>query len=249
MILLNSKDVKHKAWLCRILSEIYDDQVLSSILYFKGGTCATMRGFLDRFSVDLDFDFVGEKSDFVVVRKKMEKIFLNLGLEIKEKSQKVPQYFLKYIADLNERNTIKIDVTMPCPKANKYETVRLFEIDRIVNCQTKETMFANKLVACVDRFEKNKSIAGRDIYDIHYFFVEGLRYEKNVILERKNIKNIEIFFKELSAFIKKNISQTIIDQDINFLLPYEKFNQIRKILKNEVLMFIDDEIKRIRKKI
>ncbi|MEK7202761.1 MAG: nucleotidyl transferase AbiEii/AbiGii toxin family protein [Patescibacteria group bacterium] len=245
MILPNLKNIKHKAWLYRILSAIYDDQVLSSLFYFKGGTCAAMRGFLDRFSIDLDFDFVGKNSDLDMARKKMEKIFLNLGLEIKEKSQKVPQYFLKYPSAPNERNTIKIDVTMPPPKANKYEAVRLFEIDRIVICQTKETMFANKLVACVDRFEKNKSIAGRDIYDIHYFFIEGLKYEKNVIMERRNIKNIIIFFQELSIFIKNNINQTVISQDINFLLSYKKFNLVKKILKNETLMFINDEIKRI----
>ncbi|MFH1837954.1 MAG: nucleotidyl transferase AbiEii/AbiGii toxin family protein [Candidatus Kuenenbacteria bacterium] len=247
MILPNPKDIKHKIWLYRLLSAISDDQILPSLFYFKGGTCAAMRNLLDRFSVDLDFDFIGKNSDLEIARKKLEKIFLNLGLEIKEKSQKVPQYFLKYPAVANERNTIKIDATMPPPKSNKYEAVRFFEIDRIINCQTKETMFANKLVACIDRFEKNKSIAGRDIYDIHYFFIEGLRYEKNVILERRNIKNLRIFFQELSIFIKKNISQTIINQDINFLLSYEKFNQVRKILKNETLMFIDEEIKRITK--
>ena len=98
MILPNQKEAKHKAWLYRLLSEIADNQSLVSSLYFKGGTCAAMRGFLDRFSVDLDFDFIGKKNDLEPTRKQLEKIFKNLGLEIKEKSQRVPQYFLKYSA-------------------------------------------------------------------------------------------------------------------------------------------------------
>ena len=58
---------------------------------------------------------------------------------------------------------------MPPPKSNVYETVRLVEIDRIATCQTIETMFANKLVALIERREKTGSIAGRDLYDVHHF--------------------------------------------------------------------------------
>jgi predicted nucleotidyltransferase component of viral defense system len=245
MILPNPKDAKHKAWLYRLLSGIYDNQLLANSLYFKGGTCAAMRGMLDRFSIDLDFDFVASEKDIDSVRKNLEKVFSDLGLEIKEKSQKVPQYFLKYPADDNQRNTIKIDVTFPPPKLNKYEPVELGEIDRIVRCQTRETMFANKLVALIDRYEKNESIAGRDIYDIHYFFFQGFGYDSAVILERRKIKDVKIFFHDLIKFIEKNITQTIIDQDINILLPYDKFKKIRKILKSETLMFLRDELTRL----
>ena len=242
MILPNPKEAKHKAWLYRLLSEIYENQLLAASLYFKGGTCAAMRGLLDRFSIDLDFDYVGKNQDINLVRKNMEKVFKNLGLITKEKSQKVPQYFLKYPAKADERNTIKIDVTMPPPKSNKYEAVEMNEIDRIIMCQTTETMFANKLVALIDRYEKNNSIAGRDVYDIHYFFLQGFRYDKDVIIERRN-KILKDFFKELVIFIEKHITNTIIDQDINTLLSYDKFKKIRKILKQETLMFLRDEIK------
>lgn len=40
----------------RLLIEIVDQPVLAHNLVFKGGTCAGMLGYLDRFSVDLDFD-------------------------------------------------------------------------------------------------------------------------------------------------------------------------------------------------
>ena len=184
MILPNPKDAVHKAWLYRLLAELYDDPLIANSLYFKGGTCAAMLGWLDRFSVDLDFDYVGSKKDLERARKNMEKIFSGLGLEIKDKSRKVPQYFLKYPAPEGGRNTIKIDVTFPPPKANVYAAQRLAEIDRIARCQTIETMFANKLVALIDRWEKKESIAGRDLYDIYHFFLQGLNEIGGHIINR-----------------------------------------------------------------
>ena len=246
MILPDAKDAIHKAWLYRILSMFSDNNIISHSLYFKGGTCAAMRGFLDRFSVDLDFDYSDSGHDISVISSQMEVIFEKAGLMIKAKSDVVPQYFLKYdTPGRNHRNTIKIDVTMPPPVSNKYEPVRLNEIDRIFMCQTKETMFANKLVAALDRFEKNGSIAGRDIYDIHYFFISGYTYNKDVIFERRNITDIKIYFKELIDFIDRNITEKIITQDLNMLLPYKKFSMIRKVLKSETIMLLSDEMKRL----
>ena len=111
MLLPNPKDALHRAWLYRLLIAIYDNEYLSESLYFKGGTCAAMLGWLDRFSVDLDFDLMVEKNEMSKVRKEMEKIFKNLGMKIKDQSKNTPQYFLKYDAPKDFRNTLKIDVT------------------------------------------------------------------------------------------------------------------------------------------
>lgn len=244
MILPNPKEAIHKAWLYRLLSAIYDNQILANSFYFKGGTCAAMLGFLDRFSIDLDFDYTGKKGDLKIARKELEIIFKKLGLDVKDKSKKTPQYFLKYPAKPNQRNTIKIDTTFPLPKSNNYQAFRLNDIDRIVICQTIETMFANKLVALIDRWEKSDSIAGRDLYDIHHFFMQGFSYNEKVIIERRN-KDLIPFFQELVNFIEKKINQTIINQDINSLLLPDKFQKIRKVLKKETLMFLRDEIERM----
>lgn len=246
MILPSQKDAIHKAWLYRLLAEIYDKPELAGALYFKGGTCAAMLGYLDRFSVDLDFDFAGKSADVPAIQKNLENIFKNLGLEVKDKSRNVPQYFLKYPAKTGERNTIKLDVTFPPPQANKYEPREFIDIDRIITCQTIETMFANKLVALIERYEKNESIAGRDLYDIHHFFLQGFGYDKEVVKERRKKPVLE-FFKELAKFMEKNITETIINQDLNILLTPEKFQKIRKILKRETSMFLRDEILRLEK--
>ena len=245
MILPKKQDAKHKAWLYRLLSTIYNDPYLASVLCFKGGTSAAMRGFLDRFSIDLDFDYLGKKTEIKETSKKLEKIFKKLGLEIKDKSLSVPQYFLRYPSKIGARNPLKIDITYPAPKSNKYETIRFKEIDRIITTQTIETMFANKLVALIERYEKNKSIAGRDLYDIHHFFFNGFDYNSEVIKERRQKKVID-FLIELVVFIKKEITQTIIDQDINHLIQYDKFKKLRLVIKKETLMFLNDEIERLK---
>ncbi|MCF7820276.1 MAG: nucleotidyl transferase AbiEii/AbiGii toxin family protein [Candidatus Pacebacteria bacterium] len=245
MITLNSQDAIHKAWLYRVLIAIVDNSNLRG-LYFKGGTCASMAGFLDRFSVDLDFDYVGEKKYLTKLRYELENTFENLGLEIKDASVKVPQFFLKYpTKNISARNTLKIDINFPPPKANVYKAIRLVDIDRVVICQDIATMFANKLVAVLDRFDRNNSIAGRDIYDIHHFFINDYDYNKDVIIERTGLNSID-FFKKLSAFITDQITETILSQDLNQLIPYERFNKLRKILKRETIMFLNDEIVRLK---
>ena len=120
MILPDKKDAIHKAWLYRILEAVADDRYLADKLYFKGGTCASMLGWLDRFSIDLDFDFNGSDKDLRLARQALENIFAKLGLAIKDKSKVGLQYFLKYKTDEAERNILKIDVTFPIIKSSIY---------------------------------------------------------------------------------------------------------------------------------
>lgn len=230
----------HKLWLSRLLTAFADERELSAQLYFKGGTSAAFRGLLDRFSVDLDFD-LSAKSDLHQVQEKMEQIFLELGLTIKDQSSQVPQYFLKYPAAEGQRNTLKIDVLFPAPLANQYETLRIKEIDRVWQCQTIETMFANKLVAVIDRYEKTKSIAGRDIYDIHHWLLKGYHFNEAVIEERRLV-SAKIYLKQLLEFIDAKVTETIINQDINMLIPAPEFQKIRKVLKTETLMLLKDRL-------
>ncbi|MEK7113921.1 MAG: nucleotidyl transferase AbiEii/AbiGii toxin family protein, partial [Patescibacteria group bacterium] len=92
----NREDNVHKAWLYRLLEAIASDSYLSSVLYFKGGTCASMLGWLDRFSVDLDFDYAGDTENIKKTKDALEKVFASVGLSIKDKSQNGIQYFLRY---------------------------------------------------------------------------------------------------------------------------------------------------------
>lgn len=240
MVNLKKQSTRHEMHMHRLLSEILDNKYLAVNLYFKEGTCARMLGFLDRFSVDLDFD-LSPKADKKKCKEILLKIFNDLDLEIKDQSSKALQFFLKYPAPLNERNTLKIEILDKSFKNNDYIPQYLSPIDRTANCQTIETMFANKLVALTDRFKKGQSIAGRDIYDIHYFFKEGLDYKKEIIKERTK-KDYKAYFQELKEFIEKRITIEILEQDLSSLVSPQDLKKIKKYIKQETLNFLDAEI-------
>jgi predicted nucleotidyltransferase component of viral defense system len=224
-----------------VLEAIADDDYLTNVLYFKGGTCAAMLGWLSRFSVDLDFDYVGDTHGVPATRGALNSIFSKLGMAVKDSSNNGIQYFLKYT---NEgRNTLRLDSSFPVLKANTYAPQRLLDIDRILMCQTKETMVAHKLLALIGRFENTGHVAGRDMYDLHTFFMKGYEYNADVIQEARGV-SVKKFLSDLTDFIEREISQTVINEDPNMLLPPSEFAAIRTVLKREVLTLLKDEIVR-----
>ena len=223
----------HKAQLSRLMIKIADNTILGQNLYFKGGTCAAMFGFLDRLSVDLDFD-IKPSADKTKIHQEFYAIFKRLKFEIKNESSRVLQFFLRYPALPNTRNTLEVDALGEIYKSNIYEPRYLAEIDRIVNCQSLETMFANKLAAVQDRWLKRKKIVGRDIYDIHHFFYRGFSYSSELIKERTGMEPKK-YLAWLREFISEKLTDKTIDEDLNTLLTHEQFHAIRKTLKLEVL--------------
>lgn len=243
MLIVRPEDTLHKAWMCRVLTALVDDPVLVHALRFKGGTCAAMRGFLNRFSVDLDFDVLGSRRALSALRTRCAAVLRGTGIIIHNYSTTTLQYFLKYTAGPRQRTTLKIDGLIPPPKANQYEPVYLPDINRIVWCQTRDTMVANKLVAPLDRFAQRGGVAGRDIYDIHAFLSHGFTYAEAVIRERRRQTHLE-FFADLIAFVMQHVTATTIDQDLNVLLPLDEFKRIRGRLKDETLMLLRTEAAR-----
>lgn len=236
MMLPNPNDALHKAMLYRLLIAIVDNKELASCLYFKGGTCAAMLGWLDRFSVDLDFDLAtdGNKQK---VRQLLLEVFSQTGFTVAQSAKTELFFILQYNAQPGQRNNLKVSIIDNPVRANVYEPQYLNEIDRYVMCQSKETMVANKLVAVTDRFKKHHTIAGRDIYDVHHFFIRGYHFNDRVITERTG-KTPAVYIKELAGFIEKRVTQKMITEDLSFLLPTDRFQAIRKTLKSEVLLFL-----------
>ena len=227
---------KHKAWLIRLLIEIADNPALSAALRFKGGTCAAMLGLLDRFSGDLDFD-ITPNADEKILRSQFHEIFRKFGLTISQESKNALEFWVKYPSLPNQRNTIKIDALNWQVKTNKYEPRYLPEIDRMMICQTQATIFANKLVAVWDRWRKSKSIAARDIYDIHYFFLKDMTFLPEIIEERTQM-TLQEYLAWLCDFIQDHVTERLIDEDLNSLVSPAQFKIIRKSLKLEVLTFL-----------
>lgn len=86
LLLPQPKDAVHKAWLYRLLTGIYNDVFLADQLYFKGGTYAAMLGYIDRFSIDLDFFLREIKVLFRRRENISNKYFTNSGFELETKA-------------------------------------------------------------------------------------------------------------------------------------------------------------------
>lgn len=240
MVLVKQSDILHKFQLQQLLIAVVDDEYLAQFTAFKGGTCAEMSGFLDRFSVDLDFDLVGEIDD-KKFRSHIDKITKKLGLTDDNRNTKSLFFNFKYKAPVNQRNKLKFSFFENTFVSNEYETRFLPEIDRMIRCQTLETMFANKLVTPIDRYQRHKEVEARDIYDISYFFSQGYGFKEEIIKERTGLETRE-YIKKLIDFIEKKVTEDDINQNLNTLLPLEKFNKIRKTLKRDTLLYLKNYI-------
>jgi predicted nucleotidyltransferase component of viral defense system len=240
MITPTKETAYHKAMMIRILSVFFDDRIIAHAFAFKGGSCASMAGFLEQFSVDLDFDLL-EKKKKKTIEERMIKILINLNFAIKKQSKKELFFVVKY-QSIYPRNSLKISIVDKIPKSNQYQPLFLPDLNRFIPCQTVETMFTNKLVAITDRYHQYHQVAARDLYDIHHFFSKGFDFSKEVIEERTKM-DWQKYFKILIEFIPKKFNQKIIDEDLNFLLLPEKFRTVRKTLITETLIFLNSCLK------
>jgi len=243
MIIPKREDAKHKYQMFRLLKAILNDKRLKHKLMFKGGTYAALRGELDRFSIDLDFDLPGE-FDIKAMRQACYKNFKKLGLKIKDESKKYLQFFLQYSAKPGERNTLKLEIADNPSKKNMYEKVHLKEINMYCNGHSIDTMVANKMVAAMARFDRTGKIAGRDFYDLHHFLLNGLEINKAVVEDLTGEGYIE-YLKKLTKFIEKEVTVKLLNQDLNPLLPVKQLNRVVGGLKEELIGLFRDEIKRM----
>lgn len=243
MILPRPQDAKHKIQMYRLLETLLADSVLSNQLQFKGGTCASLRGILDRFSVDLDFD-LPDREQKLTIREKCRAIFKKLNLEVKDQSQHHLQFFLKYPAGAYERNTLKLEINDEASPKNRYEKIHLRELNLYCNAETIDTMVANKLVAATVRYEKHNQIAGRDFYDLHHFFMQGLTVNHAVVEDRTGITYAQ-YLSKLISFIDIQLTATRLNQDLNPLLPADRLRLLLPRLKPELIVLLQDELKRV----
>lgn len=236
MIVPRKKDLRHKNQLLRLLALILKDKFLANELKFKGGTYAALRDLLPRFSVDLDFDLPAQNKKNEI-RQHCYDIFNQLKLEIKDESQKHLQFFLRYESPKRERNTLKLEINDQPSPANRYEAANLREVQLYCQGHTLDTAFANKLVAATARYAKNKKLAGRDFYDLHVFFNQGLDINQAVI-EDLTDQDLPSYLQFLATFIEEKLNQKLLQEDLNLLLPADEVRVIVPQLKVELLRMI-----------
>lgn len=156
---------KHQLIMGQILRDVYSDTSISSLIGFKGDTCAYFFYGLTRFSVDLDFDlFSTDEATQKLVYERIQGVLGKYG-EVKDNYIKRNTIFflLSYgDADHNVKIEVNVRILMPDIKEH-YEMKEYLGISTLAG--KKDYLFASKLSALTDR----RLLAMRDIYDIWFF--------------------------------------------------------------------------------
>jgi len=147
---------------------------------------------LDRFSTDIDLDLILKDnfSDDSIIK-------------ILEKYWKVKKWNKLILSYWDLETNIKIDINRSIWKYNKYELIDFYWT--VIRVQDKSTIFANKLVALVERF------TNRDIYDVYFFFQNMFNINDRVILERTWNNKKELFINILKKLKKLPQNYKILD--------------------------------------
>lgn len=224
---------QHQLIMGKILKDIYTDISISSLLGFKGGTCAYFFYNLPRFSVDLDFDLlvVNEENQKLV----FEKIVAILSKYGEVKDQYIKRFTVFAVLSYgDDDHNIKIEINIRKLVENikdHYEMKEYLGISMFV--AKKDYLFASKLSALTLRNET----AMRDIYDIHYFTKENWDINTEVIRERTG-KATKAYLADCIAFIEK-VKDNQIMQGLGELVNSEKEKAwIRNHLKADSIFML-----------
>jgi len=216
----------HKAYLIRILKDIYTDNALGRLLGFKGGTAAMLFYGLPRMSVDLDFDLLDPNLEDTVFEK-IDSIASEYG-QIKNKNKKRFILFFELSYAEDDRN-IKIEINHR-HFGSEYEILNYYGISMKV--MTQKDMFANKLAALYERAER----ANRDMFDVWFFLQNNWSINKELVEKRLNIP-----FREcLEVCIKKleKVSERTILSGMGEILDPKQKHWVKTKLKTEVLFLL-----------
>jgi len=200
----------------RILQDIYSDTSISSLLGFKGGTCAYFFYGLTRFSVDLDFDlFSTDEATQKLVYEKIGDMLKKYG-EVKDSyiKQNTVFFLLSYSdADHNVKVEVNVRILMPDIK-DHYEMKEYLGISLFA--AKKDYMFASKLSALTSR----KTLAMRDIYDVWFFAKSNWDIDVEVLKTRTG-KTIKEHLADCILVIE-GVKDNEILRGLAELLPSEK---------------------------
>ena len=150
-------------------------------LAFKGGTLAYFCYDLDRYSTDIDLDLLDHTYEQAVMDE-ITSLLSRLG-DIKNTTLGADLHRWIFRYDLQSTN-IKVELNKRDLTHNQYEIKPIHGMD--IRCMDTSSMVSNKLLALGDRRYN------RDLYDTHFFRVQGYDYEENIIQARsdKTVKEL-----------------------------------------------------------
>ena len=217
----------------QILRDIYSDTSISSLIGFKGGTCAYFFYGLTRFSVDLDLDlFSTDEATQKLVHEKIRSMLGKYG-EVKDDyiKRNTICFLLSYgDADHNVKVEVNVRILIPDVKEH-YEVKEYLGISMLVG--KKDYLFASKLAALTTRSET----AMRDIYDVWFFGTNHWDINAEVIKARTG-KTIKEYMADCIPVVEA-VKDNEILRGLAELLPDEKEKAWAKTrLRKEVIFLL-----------
>jgi len=213
---LNAK--MHRIIMLSIIQDIFKSKI-GKYFWFKWWTACYFLYWLDRFSTDLDFDLLDENQHID------EQL-----IDIVSKYWKIKKWNKIEISYWEKDVNIKIDVNRHIWKENRYEVLNLYWTP--LSVQTKDTIFANKLVAYYERW------TNRDIYDIYFFLKNGFDINEWVVFERTGMSVNKLLEETKNKLLKLPKNYKILDW-LWEVLSLEQKNYTKNFLVRDLIWFID----------
>ena len=223
---MNQDYSKHKSIMLQILKDVYLDTSLSPYLGFKGGTAAFLFYGLNRNSVDLDFDLLDDSKETEVFEG-INKIISNYGVVDFSRIKRFNM--LNVLSYATGAQMIKVEVSRR-KFGSKYEVKTLLGIS--MNVMVKEDMFANKLMAMIERIGKTS----RDIYDVYYFYKNGWNINRDLVERRSGTPYKQVLERSINQ-LEKMDNRHILD-GLGELLTDPQKDWARAKLKDETLFLL-----------
>lgn len=217
----------------RILRDIYSDTSISSLIGFKGGTCAYLFYGLTRFSVDLDFDlFTSDEATQQTVYEKIGGMLKAYG-EVKDQYIKRNTiFFLLSYGDADHNVKVEVNARILIPDIKEhYELKEYLGISMLVG--KRDYLFASKLAALTDR----RLLAMRDIYDVWFFAKNNWDINADVLKIRTG-KTVKAYLADCIPVIEA-VKDNEILRGLAELLPNEKAKAwVKTHLRNEAVFLL-----------
>lgn len=233
---------KHQLVMGQILRDIYSDTSISSLIGFKGGSCAYFFYGLTRFSVDLDFDLFS--TDEATQKLVYEKIGGMLGKYGEVKDHYIKRntiFFLLSYGDTDHNVKVEVNVRILMPDIREhYEVKEYLGISMLAG--KKDYLFASKLAALTTRSET----AMRDIYDIWYFAKNNWDINAEVLKTRTN-KTIKEHIA-LCITIIEGIKDNQILQGLGELLSEKEKAWVKTHLRTEAIFLLKNYLSVLKEK-
>ena len=219
----------HKNILIHILKDIYSDQVIGSMLGFKGGTAALLFYNLPRFSVDLDFDLLDSTQEDYVFEA-IQKILEKYGMVKQSRKKRYSLFFLlSYENKSHNAYNIKVEINRR-DFGSQYTVLSYLGI--AVKVMIRQDTVAHKLVAMFERLGSTN----RDIFDVWFFLKNNWPINEKIVERRTNL-TFQEFLRKCIAGLESTNDKGILS-GLGELLDQQQKIWAKKHLRTDTILLL-----------